>query len=221
MRKDMRHMFCPKCGALNDARGGRCINCGYDFGLIPNHIKERTANADAANAAENTAAEYTAENGAGAAGYTADVTADTAGYAADSAENAAAYGAADEVRAADTADAKDSVNATDTTVQSADEETTQTAGTAAQAEQPKAAEVKKPVQTYMIRAILLTVFGSAAFGIVAIIFSGMTQTELAAGSVDKAREYSEKTRMFCWISLFVGIAKYLCIGLFFLLYLVF
>ena len=73
----------------------------------------------------------------------------------------------------------------------------------------------------MIRAILLTVFGSAAFGIVAIIFSGMTQTELAAGSVDKAREYSEKTRMFCWISLFVGIAKYLCIGLFFLLYLVF
>ena len=214
MRKDMRHMFCPKCGALNDARGGRCINCGYDFGLIPNHIKERTANTDAANAAENTAVGYTAENGA-------DVTSDTAGYAADSAENAAAYGAADEVRAADTADAKDSVNATDTTVQSADEETTQTAGTAAQAEQPKAAEVKKPVLTYMIRAILLTVFGSAAFGIVAIIFSGMTQTELAAGSVDKAREYSEKTRMFCWISLFVGIAKYLCIGLFFLLYLVF
>ena len=210
MRKDMRHMFCPKCGALNDARGGRCINCGYDFGLIPNHIKERTANTDAANAAENTAVGYTAENGAGAAGYTADP-----------AENAAAYGAADEVRAADTADVKDSVNATDTTVQSADEETTQTAGTAAQAEQPKAAEVKKPVQTYMIRAILLTVFGSAAFGIVSIIFSGMTQTELAAGSVDKAREYSEKTRMFCWISLFVGIAKYLCIGLFFLLYLVF
>ena len=207
-------MFCPKCGALNDARGGRCINCGYDFGLIPNHIKERTANTDAANAAENTAVGYTAENGA-------DVTSDTAGYAADSAENAEVYGAADEVRAADTADVKDSVNATDTTVQSADEETTQTAGTAAQAEQPKAAEVKKPVQTYMIRAILLTVFGSAAFGIVSIIFSGMTQTELAAGSVDKAREYSEKTRMFCWISLFVGIAKYLCIGLFFLLYLVF
>ena len=214
MRKDMRHMFCPKCGALNDARGGRCINCGYDFGLIPNHIKERTANTDAANAAENTAVGYTAENGA-------DVTADTAGYTADPAENAKVYGAADEVRAADTADVKDSVNATDTTVQSADEETTQTAGTAAQAEQPKAAEVKKPVQTYMIRAILLTVFGSAAFGIVSIIFSGMTQTELAAGSVDKAREYSEKTRMFCWISLFVGIAKYLCIGLFFLLYLVF
>lgn len=214
MRKDMRHMFCPKCGALNDARGGRCINCGYDFGLIPNHIKERTANTDAANAAENTAVGYTAENGA-------DVTSDTAGYAADPAENAEVYGAADEVRAADTADVKDSVNATDTTVQSADEETTQTAGTAAQAEQPKAAEVKKPVQTYMIRAILLTVFGSAAFGIVSIIFSGMTQTELAAGSVDKAREYSEKTRMFCWISLFVGIAKYLCIGLFFLLYLVF
>lgn len=214
MRKDMRHMFCPKCGALNDARGGRCINCGYDFGLIPNHIKERTANTDAANAAENTAVGYTAENGA-------DVTADTAGNTADPAENAEVYGAADEVRAADTADVKDSVNATDTTVQSADEETTQTAGTAAQAEQPKAAEVKKPVQTYMIRAILLTVFGSAAFGIVSIIFSGMTQTELAAGSVDKAREYSEKTRMFCWISLFVGIAKYLCIGLFFLLYLVF
>ena len=215
MRKDMRHMFCPKCGALNDARGGRCINCGYDFGLIPNHIKERTANTDAANAAENTAVGYTAENGAGAAGYTADVTADTAGYTANPAENAEVYGAADEVRAADTADVKDSVNATDTTVLSADEETTQTAGTAAQAEQPKAAEVN------MIRAILLTVFGSAAFGIVAIIFSGMAQTELAAGSVDKAREYSEKTRMFCWISLFVGIAKYLCIGLFFLLYLVF
>ena len=213
MRKDMRHMFCPKCGALNDARGGRCINCGYDFGLIPNHIKERTANTDAANAAENTAVGYTAENGAGATEYTADVTADTAGYTADTAENTEVYGAADDV--------KDSVNATDTTVQSADAETTQTAGAAAQAEQPKAAEVKKPVQTYMIRAILLTVFGSAAFGIVSIIFSGMTQTELAAGSVDKAREYSEKTRMFCWISLFVGIAKYLCIGLFFLLYLVF
>lgn len=71
------------------------------------------------------------------------------------------------------------------------------------------------VGVYMIPAILLTVFGSMAFGIVSIIFSGMTQTELAAGNKEKAAEYSEKTRMFCLISLLVGIAKYLIIGVLF------
>jgi len=35
----------------------------------------------------------------------------------------------------------------------------------------------------------------------------LTQTELAAGNMQKAAGYSEKARLFCWISLGIGLVK--------------
>lgn len=193
----MRYMYCPKCGALNNAQGGRCTSCGYDFGLIPDHIKERNTSSTESENAQNTEySEYSAEN----IGKT---------EAAETTESIDGAKTPENVAGAGTETAYNGFG---------ESERSAAVGTAAAAQGETA---KKSIQTYMIRAILLTVFGSIAFGIVSIIFSGMTQTELAAGSVGKAREYSEKTRMFCWISLFIGIAKYICIALFFLLYLAF
>jgi len=63
------------------------------------------------------------------------------------------------------------------------------------------------VKDYLVASIIAAVLGSVAFGIVAVIFSGLTQTELAAGNMQKAAGYSEKARLFCWISLGIGLVK--------------
>lgn len=135
-------MFCPKCGTQSTAINDVCPKCGYDFGLIPEHLKERET--DTVYETETVGNVFTAE-----------------------------------------------ANAADT---------------------KNRAEKEKPISAYMLRSILLAVFGSIVFGIAAVIFSGMTQTELKSGNTEKAREYSEKTRMFCVISLIVGIVRYLFAG---------
>lgn len=65
----------------------------------------------------------------------------------------------------------------------------------------------KGIKDYMIWSIISAVLGSIVFGIVAVIFSGLTKTEFAVGSMDKAREYSDKAKLFCLISLAIAIVK--------------
>ena len=67
------------------------------------------------------------------------------------------------------------------------------------------------VKDYFIQAILSAILCSIAFGIPAIIFSGMTQTEKTHGNIKKAESYSQKAKMFCQLALAVGIVKYLFI----------
>lgn len=74
----------------------------------------------------------------------------------------------------------------------------------------------KKIKDYLIPSILVAVFCSVAFGAAAIIFSGMTQAELYAGSSDKAEAYSAKSRMFCWIGFAVGVVKLLTAAAFFI-----
>lgn len=62
---------------------------------------------------------------------------------------------------------------------------------------------------YFVQSVLTAILCSVTFGVAAIIFSGMTQTERSAGNIAKAELYSEKTKMFCWIAFAVGVAKYL------------
>ena len=62
---------------------------------------------------------------------------------------------------------------------------------------------------YFVQAILCSILCSIVFGIPAIIFSGMTQTEKTHGNITKAESYSNKAKIFCWLALAVGIVKYL------------
>lgn len=62
---------------------------------------------------------------------------------------------------------------------------------------------------YFIPAMLCAILCSVVFGIPAVIFSGMAQTERTHGNTGKAESYSQKTKMFCWLALAVGIVKYL------------
>lgn len=73
---------------------------------------------------------------------------------------------------------------------------------------------KKPTD-YLVWSILAAIFGSIAFGIVAVIFSGLTQTENSLGNHMKAEKYSAKAKLFCLISLGIGIVKLIAVILFF------
>ena len=64
---------------------------------------------------------------------------------------------------------------------------------------------------YFVQAILCAILCSVVFGIPAIIFSGMTQTEKMHGNITKAESYSNKAKMFCWLAMAVGIVKYVFI----------
>ena len=72
---------------------------------------------------------------------------------------------------------------------------------------------KTEIRHYMGWSVIAAVLGSVVFGVVAVIFSGITKTELAVGNTDKARIYSEHTRLFCLVSLSVAIVKVIFIAL--------
>lgn len=65
------------------------------------------------------------------------------------------------------------------------------------------------IRHYLGWSIVAAILGSIVFGIAAVIFSGITKAELAAGDVDKAMVYSEHTKFFCLISLSVAIVKFI------------
>lgn len=71
---------------------------------------------------------------------------------------------------------------------------------------------KKRIKDYFGRSLFSALFGSISLGAVAVIFSGMTRTELTAGDSVRADSYSEKARTFCTMSFAVGIVKLLCVA---------
>jgi len=70
---------------------------------------------------------------------------------------------------------------------------------------PAKSTEKEEINTYLIPSILVAVFCSGVFGIAALILSSMTRAATKAGEPARAGEYSERTRLFCWIGLAVGI----------------
>ncbi len=74
-------------------------------------------------------------------------------------------------------------------------------------------EEPKKIKDYMVWSIISAVLGSVAFGIIAVIFSGLTKTETAARHFDTAKEYSTKAKLFCLISLAIAIVKVIFIVL--------
>ncbi len=77
--------------------------------------------------------------------------------------------------------------------------------------QPKIKKSEKKIKDYLILSIISAILGSLSFGTVALIFSGLTSTELASGNKEKAMKYSTKARLFCIIALAVGVVKLLFI----------
>ena len=67
------------------------------------------------------------------------------------------------------------------------------------------------IRDYLGWSIIAAILGSIIFGVAAVIFSGITKAELAAGNVEKAKAYSDHTKFFCLISLSVAIVKFIFI----------
>ncbi len=89
-------------------------------------------------------------------------------------------------------------------------------------EEPRQVESGKKeeekVKDYLVWSILATILASLSFGTVALIFSGLANTELSSGNNEKAKKYSKMARMFCLISLAIGIVKILFIILIFVFF---
>ncbi len=76
-------------------------------------------------------------------------------------------------------------------------------------------KVKKPKE-YFAFSLICAILGSLAFGLAAIVFSTMTKAENLSENLSKAAVYSEKTKLFCILSVVIGVIKYVfIIGLIF------
>lgn len=58
---------------------------------------------------------------------------------------------------------------------------------------------------YLVQAILVTIFCCMPFGIVAIIFAAQVDGKAASGDIEGACDYSNKARMWCLVSLGLGL----------------
>ena len=61
------------------------------------------------------------------------------------------------------------------------------------------------VPSYLVHAILCTLFCCMPFGIVAIVYAAQTSSKSQAGDMAGAQYASEKARLWCWISFLVGL----------------
>lgn len=70
----------------------------------------------------------------------------------------------------------------------------------------KSSEAWQPsVPSYLVQAILVTIFCCIPFGIVAIVYAAQVNEKLARGNYDGAVDSSKKAEIWCWISFGVGI----------------
>jgi hypothetical protein len=65
--------------------------------------------------------------------------------------------------------------------------------------------VSHHVTTYLIEAILVTLFCCVPFGIVAIFYEGMAKGKLQAGDYEGAGEAAQKAKYWCQVSFFLGL----------------
>ena len=63
------------------------------------------------------------------------------------------------------------------------------------------------VPTYLVWAILATLFCCLPLGIVAIVYSAHVDAFLSVGSVAEAAGQSRKARTWCWIAFLVGLVS--------------
>lgn len=78
-----------------------------------------------------------------------------------------------------------------------------------------------PVKDYLVQSILVTLFCNLIFGVIAIVFSVLTSSAFNSGERMKAEDYSQKTKLFCWIGFWIGIASIALALLVFIVYFIF
>jgi len=75
----------------------------------------------------------------------------------------------------------------------------------AQAAGPSAVPPGTKIPNYLVQAILVTLCCCLPGGIAAIVYAAQVNSKLAAGDIVGAQDSSDKAKMWCWISLGVGI----------------
>ena len=76
----------------------------------------------------------------------------------------------------------------------------------------KKAEAKpKKIKDYFCRSIFSALIGSISLGAAAVVFSGMTRTELAVGDMERAAGYSRKAKIFGSLSFAIAFVKAVCV----------
>ena len=78
-------------------------------------------------------------------------------------------------------------------------------GASLQPSAPMGAPMQK-IPNYLVQSILVTLFCCLPLGIVAIIFAAQVNGKAQAGDMAGALEASKKAKLFCWISLGIGLA---------------
>ena len=61
------------------------------------------------------------------------------------------------------------------------------------------------IPTYLVQAILVTLFCCLPFGIPAIVFAAQVSGKIASGDINGALHSSKQAKMWCWIGFGVGL----------------
>ncbi len=61
-----------------------------------------------------------------------------------------------------------------------------------------------PAQTYLVPAILVTIFCCQIFGIVAIVYAAIAMGKNSAGQYQEAAQAAKNAKMWCWLGFGVG-----------------
>ena len=70
---------------------------------------------------------------------------------------------------------------------------------------PSVQRFQGEVPSYLVQAILATLFCCQPFGIVAIVYAAQVSNKLAAGDYHGAGDSSQKAKMWCWIAFGSGL----------------
>lgn len=78
-----------------------------------------------------------------------------------------------------------------------------------QATAPAANAMRAPIPNHLVWAILVTLFCCLPGGIVAIVYAAQVDGKAAAGDYAGAQQSSDNAKLWCWISLGVGLVAVL------------
>lgn len=68
-----------------------------------------------------------------------------------------------------------------------------------------AQEVMRPAPSYLVFAILVTIFCCQPFGIVAIVYAALTISRNGEGNYAGAWQYSDNAKTWCWLGFCIGL----------------
>ncbi len=70
------------------------------------------------------------------------------------------------------------------------------------------------IPTYLVQAILVTMFCCQPFGIVAIVYAALTTSKISSGDYAAAMECSRNAEKWCWLAFWLGLIPMLLYAIF-------